>query len=248
MGLKTIVRADRGFTLEQLMQEPTQPRVQRANLSMDARYAKDEDSQIRELVNILREPEHVRCPAVVYVWRRVTADALAKKLRVLLHGGVRAYHGSMNPDERTSVQDGFMAGLIRVVVATMAFGMGLDKPDIRRVIHFNIPKSIENFIQETGRGSRDGAPGRCFALVNRQDYKIMRKMETAGGGGTHKASVVKKLLTMIFRVGKMTPKNYHVLSQNAIELLSEETGADGREIGSVEESSSTWRPYYVGFE
>merc|ERR1719326_139902 len=101
---------------------------------------------------------------------------------------MEAYHGRMVPEARKYVQDSFMNGRIRVVVATMAFGMGLDKPDIRLIVHFNIPKSIEHYVQETGRCSRDGAPGHCITLLNNRDYKSMRWVSSGGGGNSKQAA------------------------------------------------------------
>ncbi|CAK0834482.1 unnamed protein product, partial [Prorocentrum cordatum] len=105
LRIDTIVRVDRAFTLAELLQEPAQPRVQRPNLSMDVRCVADEDVQFGELLKLLRDEENARLPTVVYVWKRFTADQWAKRLRQLVRGGVRSYHGSMLPEDRRQTQD-----------------------------------------------------------------------------------------------------------------------------------------------
>merc|ERR1719443_2143998 len=116
-------------------------------------------------------------------------------------GVVCAYHGHLTAEQRHSVQNSFMSGRTNIVVATMAFGMGLDKPDIRVVIHYNMPKSLENYIQETGRCCRDGEQGSCHLLLNPGDLKTMRWIESGGGGGTAEAGTVQRILGMVFGAG-----------------------------------------------
>ena len=77
-----------------------------------------------------------------------------------------AYHAGKSPAERRRVQNGFMGGHLRIVVATVAFGMGLDKADVRAVIHFNLPRTFESFVQEIGRAGRDGLPAHCHIFLD----------------------------------------------------------------------------------
>ena len=92
----------------------------------------------------------------------------------LLRDGIRAgkYHAGMADDERLAGQDAFMAGQTRVMIATNAFGMGIDKPDIRYIVHHGMPGSLEQYYQETGRAGRDGKPSESILLFNRQDVEI----------------------------------------------------------------------------
>jgi len=253
LRIESIVRSDRSFVLKELLEEPAQPRVQRENLSMDVKSFLSEEAQAQELINILRSPEVCKHSAIVYVWRRAETHELSNRLSSLVGGRVRPYHGSMPPEERRRVQDAFMDGLVRVVVATMAFGMGLDKPDIRTVIHMGCPKSIENYIQETGRCSRDGQPGRCIALLAPQTYKSMRWMESGKGGNGAQAGLVRRLLDMLIRRGEESKKSLHhsyELSDQAMADLDREDDGSvpAGPIAGRGEVPAGWRPYHVAFE
>ncbi|MBT3293657.1 MAG: RecQ family ATP-dependent DNA helicase [Verrucomicrobia bacterium] len=113
-----------------------------------------------------------RGATIVYVTLQKTAERIAEFLSA---GSItaRAYHAGMEGDDRHAVQDWFMASPDAVVVATIAFGMGIDKPDIRYVYHYNMPKSLENYMQETGRAGRDGAEACCDLMVCPDDIATL---------------------------------------------------------------------------
>lgn len=124
--------------------------------------------RIQTIVNILRDPQ--RRPAIVYVPSRRMAEEVAAHLSSVAPAS--PYHAGLEPSRRAATQDAFLSGKLDLVVATIAFGMGVDKPDIRTVIHMALPGSIEGYYQEIGRAGRDGQGARALLFWSYGDRKV----------------------------------------------------------------------------
>ena len=140
---------------------------ERPNLSYDVVQPRGERARDAALLGLLREPDAL--PAIVYAGTRKRTEATAARLSRELGVRVPAYHAGMDREPRAAAQRSFMSGESPVVVATNAFGMGVDKANVRTVVHEAVPSSLEAYYQEAGRGGRDGLPSRCVLLASGQD-------------------------------------------------------------------------------
>jgi ATP-dependent DNA helicase RecQ len=148
----------------------------RPNLTFRVQGVKSDAERHAAMVHRLRL---VTDPAVVYAATRRQVEKVA---HILSSGGVNAvpYHAGLRPDRRARAQDAFMSGTVQVIVATNAFGMGIDKPDVRLVLHYLHSGSLEDYYQEAGRAGRDGHPSNCLLLFAARDRLVHDRMRDNG--------------------------------------------------------------------
>ncbi|KAK9470462.1 uncharacterized protein V1510DRAFT_405004 [Dipodascopsis tothii] len=132
---------------------------------------KDVLGEIAELM----KTKYPRKSGIIYCHSKNSCETTAKKLRQY---GIRIthYHAGMNPDERLAVQEGWQQGRYQAICATVAFGMGIDKADVRYVVHYTLPRNLEGYYQETGRAGRDGSPSECVLYYAYRDAASMMTM------------------------------------------------------------------------
>ena len=198
-----------------LKRDQVQTSFFRKNLAFDVTVCSADEKKQRLLESLQAAG---RTPAIVYATRRGDVEEVAAFLSA---SGMpaRAYHAGMPADARAEVQDGFVSHRFQVICATIAFGMGVDMPDVRSVMHYHPPKSPEGWIQESGRAGRDGKASHCELLINGNDRAALESLVVAKQPGRE---AVRAILQNLFSQGPralLSRYNLSTLNDVPLELL-----------------------------
>lgn len=186
----------------------------RKNIELDVRPGQD---RLKQIVQFLKENEEES--GIVYCLSRKSTEELAEKLKA--HGfQAEAYHAGLNFEQRNAVQEGFIYDKFKIICATVAFGMGIDKSNVRFVIHYNMPKNIEGYYQEIGRAGRDGLESKAILFHSYADVMQLRKFTE----GAENEEVQLAKLERMQQFSEATSCRRKILLSYFGEMLSENCG------------------------
>lgn len=172
-----------------------------------------------QLDQILR---HTQGASIVYVTLQKTAEDVAQSL-IQQGYQAQAYHAGLNSEDRAQIQECFMSGQTRIIVATIAFGMGIDKADIRLVVHYDLPKSIENYSQEIGRAGRDQKPSKCILLANLEGLHTLENFVYGDTPERHNIACLLDTIVQETERQEWETQLYHLANHTNIRSLALKT-------------------------
>lgn len=165
----------------------------RPNLTYEVRPKGKNDEVLASIAETITSSYKNQC-GIVYCLSRKTCEKVAEDLRKKYNLKAQHYHAGMNSNDKTKTQNLWQMGRCHVIVATIAFGMGIDKPDVRFVFHHSIPKSLEGYYQETGRAGRDGKRSGCYLFYGYKDTATLKRMIDDGEGSWEQKARQKAML------------------------------------------------------
>lgn len=219
LGLTNPVQVVRGFV--------------RPNLFLQAIRCYSDTHKLEVTSEILKEAP---LPGIIYVGTRRRAEDLAKEVRKWGFK-VGMYHGGMDDARREKAQDAFMDGKTEIVIATKAFGMGVDKSDVRLVVHYEIPGTLEEYYQEAGRAGRDGLPSRCILLYSEKDRELQNFFIR---GSFPNRSVIEQVYEFLARyatnrICKLTPGQIATMLDGASDFEVQSALRELKKAGHIDE-------------
>ena len=170
----------------------------RPNLNYEVRAKGKAKDVLDSMANIIKTTYRGQS-GIIYCLSKKNCEDIATKLREQYGIPAEHYHAALEPEEKKRAQKQWQAGEYHVIVATIAFGMGIDKPDVRFVIHYTIPKSLEGYYQETGRAGRDGKRSGCFMFYGYQDTSMIKRMIDDGEGSWEQKERQRQMLRMVIQ-------------------------------------------------
>lgn len=207
----------------------------RPNLTYEVRPKKPKLA-LTEIAELINGKHNEQC-GIIYCMTRKDCEKVVEKLGSIHGISARHFHAGMEPQEKQEVQKKWQAGEYHVIAATIAFGMGIDKPDVRFVIHYSLPKSLEGYYQETGRAGRDGNPSNCYLFYSYQDVSTHKWMIDQSDGDVEQKDRQRAMLqrTIQFCENRSDCRRVQILSYFNEKFDAEdcENGCDNCTSGSV---------------
>ncbi|GFF39278.1 ATP-dependent DNA helicase hus2/rqh1 [Aspergillus lentulus] len=170
----------------------------RPNLTYEVRQ-KTKSAEVLESIADIIKTSYPNKSGIIYCLSRKTCETVAEALTSQHNIRAEYYHAGMDSSKRAEVQEWWQSGRVHVIVATIAFGMGIDKPDVRFVIHHSIPKSLEGYYQETGRAGRDGKRSGCYLYYSYRDATSIMSMIDKGEGGKQQKNRQRQMLRNVMQ-------------------------------------------------